>query len=115
MTKVFKVDSNNDLYIAQDGNLAIGSELDAVVQACEHAVKAQLGEMMYRADEGMPNFQAVWSGQPNVPQFVAALKKRLEGVDGVIEAIEIQAQVSENVLSYSATIRSIYGEAYLNG
>ena len=115
MTKVFKVDSNNDLYIAPNGSLAIGTELDAVMQACEHAVKAQLGEMMYRADEGMPNFQAIWNGQPNIPQFIAALKKRIEGVEGVIEATNTQAQASDNVLTYSATIKSIYGEAYLNG
>lgn len=114
MTKVFKVDANNDLYIAPDGQLAIGSALDAVMQACAHAAKAQDGEMMFAADAGMPNFQAIWNGSPNIPQFIAALKRTLSGVDGVLEVTAISASISNNVLSYSATIKTIYGEAYLN-
>lgn len=113
--RVFKADSNNDIHFDDYGKLAIATGQDAVMQACEHAVKAQLGEMMYAADEGMPNFKVIWNGQPNIPQFIAALKRRIEGVTGVIQASDITASASNNVLTYSATIQTIYGEAYLNG
>lgn len=115
MVKVFASNENNDLYIASDGNLAIKTALEGVIQACEHAVKAQLGEMILAIDQGVPNFQTVWNGSPNLPQFEAYVRKAITGVAGVIEVKELQSDVVENVLVYSATIRTIYGEALVNG
>ena len=115
MTRVFAVDENNDLVIAGNGNLSISTELDAVLQACEHAAKAQLAEMVLAVDEGVPNFQTIWNGSPNVPQFEAYLRRQLQNVTGVIEVTEINTTVSNNVLSYTATIRTIYGQGAING
>lgn len=115
MTRVFTVDSNNDLVLASTGNLSISAGLEAVLQACEQAAKAQLGEMILAVDEGMPNFDVVWNGAPNFPQFEAALILRLRSVSGVTEVANVQISASAGVLSYTATIKSIYGEGGING
>jgi hypothetical protein len=115
MTRVFTVDSNNDLIIAGDGNLAISSDLAATLQACEHAAKAQLSEMVLAVDEGIPNFQTVWTGAPSVIQFEAYLRRSLLAVVGVLDIVELTTVVANNILSYNVTIATIYGEGVING
>lgn len=115
MTRVFTVDANNDLMLAGNGNLAISAELEAVMQACAHAAKAQLTEMVLSADQGVPNFQTIWNGAPNVIQFEAYLRRQLLQVVGVVEVVSLEVVISNNVLSYTAVIRTIYGEGALNG
>lgn len=115
MTKVFTVDENNDLVIASDGKLGISSGLEAVMQACEHAAYAQLTEMVLAVDQGVPNFQTIWNGSPNVTQFEAALRRQIMAVADVVEVVSVVITVANNVLSYTATIRTIYGQDDING
>lgn len=115
MTRVLTVDENNDIYVGRDGRLAISSGLPAIRQACEHAAKAQLGEMMFAADRGIPNFATVWSGTPNLGQFEAALRRALLRVDGVLAVTAFTAEVAGGVLSYRVTISTSAGEAAVNG
>lgn len=115
MTKVFTVDENNDLMLAGNGNLSISTELEATLQACEHAAKAQLAEMVLAADQGVPNFQTIWNGSPNVTQFEAYLRRQLLAVVGVTDVVSLDTNVSNNILSYTATISTIYGQGVING
>lgn len=115
MTQTLAVNKNNDLYIGRDGNLVIFFGLDAVLQACEHAVKAQLGEMVLATDQGIPNFQLIWNGTPNLIQWEAALRRAISQVSDVIEVVSLVATQDGNVLNYTATIRTIYGEGSISG
>lgn len=115
MTRVLAVDQNNDIFIGRDGRLAIASGLPAILQACEHAAKAQLGEMMFAADKGIPNFTTVWAGAPNLGQFEAALRQALLRVDGVQAVAAFSTSEADGVLSYRVTISTVAGEAALNG
>lgn len=115
MTRVFTVDANNDLILAGDGNLSISSDLEAVLQACEHAAKAQLTEMVLAVDQGVPNFQTLWNGAPNVLQFESYLRRQLLAVPGVLDVASLTSSVANNILSYTATIQTIYGEGAING
>jgi hypothetical protein len=116
MTKCFAVNVNNDIYIGRDGNLAINQNLAALMQACAHAAKAQLGEMMLAADEGVPNFETIWSDATNVAQFEAYVRRQISKVEGVIEVREFSVEIADNKAIYSATIVSIYGtEVLTNG
>lgn len=115
MTTVLAADTNNDLFIGDDGALATRSGLAAVLQACEQAAKTQLGEMIYATGEGIPNFSTVWNGSPNRSQFEAFVRRTLLAVPDVVEVQELSTAVSNHVLSYSATIKTIYGLGAVNG
>lgn len=112
---VFAVDKNNDLYINQIGQMAINTDLAAVMQTCEHAVKTQLGELVLNIDEGLPSFSLIWNGAPNIPQALAALRTILENVDNVIEVESLSAVVKDNIFYYNATIKTNFGTGSLNG
>jgi len=107
---------NNDIFIGQDGNISMIFGIDAVLQACEHAAKAQLGEMIFLDDQGVPNFQTIWrGGNPNISQFDSALRSVILAVDGVVGIESLDIKVDKNQLTYSITINTIYGQVISNG
>lgn len=115
MTKTLAADSNNDLYLNRQGNIATATGIQAVLESCSHAAKALRGEMLLAVNDGMPNFQTIWIGAPNIPQWEAALRQALLAVDGVNQIKALTSKVANNVLSYAVTIETIYGEGLING
>lgn len=105
----------NDIYIGADGNLAVATGLQAVLYACANAAKAQRGEMIFQTNEGLPNFQLLWVGNPNIEQWRVALQTTLENVPGVQEVISLTADQVGNRVVYLATILTIYGSGVING
>lgn len=105
----FSVNSANDLYIDSVGNLSLSYDLSAITQQCQQAAKTLLGEMIYNINEGIPYFQTLWIGVPNVPQYTAALRRAFLAVGGVLEVVSLITSQSNNDFSYTAVIRTIYG------
>lgn len=115
MTTTFGTNSNNDIYLGTNGNIVVLTSLAAVMAACATAAKAQLGEMIYATTSGIPNFQTIWIGTPNYAIFESYLRTTLENVEGVTQVNNLTMSTSNNILSYSATIMTIYGKDTLNG
>lgn len=115
MSRVIAVDANNDLYIGPDGSMATAEGLQAVMQAAQQTVQTMLGEMIYAVDEGVPNFDVIWNGSPNVAQFEAALRRTLLAVENVTGVPSISTVIGAGAISYQATIQTIYGPGVLNG
>lgn len=103
-------DDKQDIYLGSDGNLSISADLAAVIQNCRTAMQAQLGEMIYRATSGMPTKATAFDGL-NAPQFEAAARGIIKGVEGVtgVESFSVN-KVSDTVV-YTADISTIYGKA----
>jgi hypothetical protein len=114
MTKTFAVDENGDISVGPDGNFTILEGIEAVQNVCLDAVRTQLGEMVLAVDQGIPYFDAVWSGVPNIPQFEAALRKAVLAVDGVVRIISLNVIIQNDVLSYSMSILTSYGEGSIS-
>jgi len=110
-----RLNSNRDLYLDSDGNIATTSGLSTVVQNCETAARTQLGEMIFYVNNGMPNQQVTWIGQPRLQQFEASLKSILLNVDDVTDVSGMSTQIIDNVLFYSVNILTTFGSSVLNG
>lgn len=115
MTRTLAVDTNNDIFVGGDGNLSIAVGIDAVMFACQQAVQTMLGEMVFAVDEGMPNFDAVWNGSPNVIQFEAYLRRTILAVPDVTNVDSVTIDATGEALVYAAVIRTIYGVGAING
>jgi len=115
MTLSIGLNDNNDIFIGSDGNLSMASGLDAVLQDCATATKAQLGEMIYAVNSGIPNFQVTWTGEPSIPQFETAIKNTLKSVSGVTGIASMVTQKIGNTLNYRVEITTIYGTGNFNG
>lgn len=115
MVQTFATNSNNDIFLAPNGNLSVITGLAAIIAACETASKAQLGEMVLATQNGVPNFQTIWIGQPNYAIFSSYLRNTLENVEGVLQVTDIQMSSKNNILSYTATIQTAFGNGVVNG
>lgn len=115
MTRTFGIDANGDLVLDDGGGLAVLSGLRAVLQNCETAARTLLNEMVLAQGEGLPYFEAVFTGRPNVAVFETALRVRLLAVADVRGILTLTTRLSGDRFSYSATIRTAYGEGEISG
>lgn len=115
MTQSFSLNKNNDIFIDNIGNLSISSGIIAVTFACQNAAQTILGEMVLSVDEGLPNFQTIWIGVANIPQFEAALRVTLLAVVDVVEILSLSIVNSNNVLNYEVKILTTYGTTAIQG
>lgn len=115
MTKTFLNNADNDLYLDNNGQIAIGQGLPAVLSICERVSKTQLGEMLFATNQGIPNFETVWVGAPNIPQFQAALRQALIKVPDVREILALDVAIRNNTLTYEVTILTTYGQGNFSG
>lgn len=99
---------NNDLFIDATGNLAMVQDVEAVMQNCKTAMQAQMGEMIYRIDDGMPTRETAFD-RYNAAQFEAAGRSVLLRVEGVRSIESFDVSRNGDVLAYRATIGTIYG------
>lgn len=114
MTMTLGTDSENDLYLGEGKNVVVLSGLGAIIAACETASKAQLGEMVLADQSGIPNFQTIWVGSPNYSLWVSYLQRTLLSIEGVLDAA-VEIRTINNVLSYTATIKTTFGSVNING
>jgi hypothetical protein len=110
MTQTFGLSSStNDLYLNSANNLQVDTGLQALIDICLNVTKALLGEMVLTVNNGLPYFQVVFVGSPNIAVFQAYLVNALNGIDGVNLVQNVSMSLNGNVLSFTATIETIYG------
>lgn len=108
MARILAVDKNNDLVI-KNGRLSFSTDREAVSQACEHAVKAQYGEMILAIQRGIPYNLLAWNGQPNIIQLEAYIRRAILTIDNVLNVSAFEISASNNIVKYSITINTLYG------
>ena len=96
------------------GNIDILQGEDAVEAACQTTSLMLLGEAVLATTLGIPYFQAVWIGRmPNLAVYESYLRQAILNVQGVIGIESLTIGVTEGVLSYTATIQNVFGEAFV--
>lgn len=105
MTRTFATSAaTNDLYRGADGNLVLLKGLPAIEAACATASKSILGEQVLSTGAGLPMFEAIWTGVPNVPLYESYLQKTLSNVSGVNSVGQINSTIQDGDYSYTADI-----------
>lgn len=113
--RTISVDANNDLYLAQDGNIAMVTDIQAASETTVHYAKTLRGEMIHEFDLGVPFFIVAFGPSVNVPQFEAAMKARILETPEVTAIRSFETTQEGDVLKYTATIETTYGAATING
>ena len=112
--RILSVGSNNDIGTTR-GRFNISTDLQAVLQACEHAVKAIVGEMIYAADRGLNSFTSAWDGSPNILSFESSARAAITRVEHVVAIEAFDVSIVNDSMAYSATIRTTFGTGVTNG
>jgi hypothetical protein len=104
-----------DLTIDASGNLSMLSGEQAASEVCRNFAQTQKGEMIFKAQEGMPFIGGVFDDN-DLAQFEAAFKRRIKQVPfAEAQVIAFDAEVVENVLNYEAVIQTKFGQMVQNG
>lgn len=106
--KSLALDEKHDLALAGTGNIGIATGINAVKQNCETAMRAQVSEMIYAMQDGVPTMETVWDNF-NPVQFEASARRTLSGVEGVVRVEAFYMRLDGDTLYYEAVIRTIYG------
>lgn len=114
MTITLKTNENNDIH-AINGRLQFASGLGSVLQTAERVVKTLLKEMKYNQTRGIDYFNNVFSGSPNVLSFESRARAQITAIPDVVSVEAFEAVINDNQLSYTATIKTIYGTDQING
>lgn len=115
MYSTVALNENNDIYLDSSGNIAMFYGILAIQQLCLNAVKTALGELRYSVTQGLPDFQSVWNGNPNIGQFEFSLRKSILSVPGVLEVVSLNTSIEGTVLSYFIEILTTIGSTNLQG
>ena len=115
MTAILSVNENNDIFLTAGGSIAISRDLQAVAQQSRHAIKAQQLEMIYAADRGLNTFDSVWNGAPNLLSFEASARTALTRIPDIISITDFEASLTDSILNYTTTIRTIFGQQTIGG
>lgn len=112
----FLTDENNDLKLDGFRNIAIGEDIDAVVQLVQNALNTLKGEIQLDTSLGVPYFETILNKQnPNVSIWESYMIEEAEKVSGVVRVNSIQTRIANNVLSYTMEILTIYGATTVTG
>lgn len=115
MAKCLGLNQNNDIYLGEDGNLVVVVDLQAIITTCETISKAQLGEMILSTTQGIPNFETVWVGVPQLGIWQSYLRNALQNVNGVENVSDLTISKIDNTLVYVATIKTQFGSTQISG
>jgi len=113
--KTLGTDIDNDIYLGADGNIAIISALPAASQTAEHYGKTLRMEMIQEYDLGIPFFITAFGAEASIPQFEAAMRERILQTPEVLSITSFETTQDGEVLRYTATIETSYGQTTING
>lgn len=105
---------SGDWAFLPDGSLSVISGEQAAGQTAEEFVRTLRGELIFRADRGI-RWDVILGPGVNASLAESYIRTRLLEVPGVVAVPALEVTISNNLLVYTASIETIYGEAALNG
>ena len=113
--RAIKIDLKTREPILKNSRFEWVTGIDAVLQNCEQSMRQQIGELQYNQTKGVEYLNNVFSGNPNYQAFEFQARREIEKVQGVTRVEDFSYLLSEGVLSYTATIKTIFGKGAING
>ncbi len=108
------VNDDNDIYAVNGVLQFLPSGAEATSQTVKRRMQTYLGEVLYNVNEGVDYFGTVFNGSPNVLTFESSARSNILDVQDVTGIESFTAEASNNVLTYTAEINTIYGTITVN-
>lgn len=113
--KTLATNGDFDIHLGPDGNLAVVTELKAVIQTCEHVARTRQTELPYAQSRGIPFFEMALGSELDTSLYDLFLRKVYRSVPGVTGVGNINFTLEGDHLSYTAEIRTNYGMENASG
>lgn len=113
--KTLGINSNNDIFIDESGNLSLKADLQAMGDIFVNKSQTNTGELLYNQTKGIDFFNTIFSSPSYTDLFQNELLTQLEDTEETQEVLNYNAEEKENIYSYSVEIQTSYGKVQLNG
>ena len=112
----FDLDATNDIYLDENGNIALCQDIDAVKIAVSCETKTNYGELQLNTTAGIPYFDTVFTAHPNIELFKSYMKEAILKVPNVLDVPIFKTYIDykTSVLKYAIVINTEYGQGELN-
>lgn len=109
--------SYGDIYLDDNGNLAIKSYEQAILDILTNRIRTKKYEVQYDMNKGVPYFETIFANTGLLGLWRSYVIEEIERTSGVISVESLLYSLDEGnkKLSYTCQIRTIYGETSLNG
>lgn len=109
--------SYGDIYLDDNGNLAIKSDEQALLDILTNRIRTKKYEVQYDMNKGVPYFETIFANTGLLGLWRSYVIEEIERTSGVISVESLLYSLDEGTkkLSYTCQIRTIYGETSLNG
>lgn len=109
--------SYGDIYLDDNGNLAIKSDEQAILDILTNRIRTKKYEVQYDMNKGIPYFETIFANTGLLGLWRSYVIEEIERTSGVISVESLLYSLDEGTkkLSYTCQIRTIYGETSLNG
>lgn len=109
--------SYGDIYLDDNGNLAVKSDEQALLDILTNRIRTKKYEVQYDMNKGVPYFETIFANTGLLGLWRSYVIEEIERTSGVISVESLLYSLDEGTkkLSYTCQIRTIYGETSLNG
>lgn len=109
--------SYGDIYLDDNGNLAIKSDEQAILDILTNRIRTKKYEVQYDMNKGVPYFETIFANTGLLGLWRSYVIEEIERTPGVISVESLLYSLDEGnkKLSYTCQIRTNYGETSLNG
>lgn len=114
MSKLFAVNGANDMFANANGTLAFVEDEAAVDQDVKHALKSQLGEMIYNKQEGVDYLGTIFAPYPNVEAFIKTCRENIQRKADVLSIDSFEVFKEDNTAKFETTITTKFGKQVIS-
>ena len=117
MTGIALDETTNDIYLDNEGNLALCKDIEAVKTAVSCATKTNYGEIVLNTRLGIPYFETIFTAHPDIELWKSYMKEAILSIPKVlgISYFKTYIDYKKSLLKYAVVINTEYGTEEING
>lgn len=111
------LDDNNDIFLDNNGNLALCRDIEAVKTAVSCETKTNYGEVILNTNLGVPYFETIFTAHPDIELWKSYMKEAILRVPKVLGILAFKTYIDyqKSLLKYTVVINTEYGTEEING
>lgn len=113
----FDIDENNDIFLDDNGNLALVKDRESVKVAVLCQTRTNYGEIVLNTRAGIPYFETIFAEHPDIELWKKYMKDTILAIPKVVGISDFKTYIDygKHLMTYAIIINTEYGLEVING
>ena len=109
-------DQNNDIYLDDNGNLALARDIEAVKTAVSCQTKTNYGEIVLNNQLGIPYFATIFTAHPDIELWKSYMQEAILQIPKVLSIAYFKTYIDyqNSLLKFAIVINTEYGQGEIS-